>query len=112
MDFQFLMYGVNLVPFVLGIVMLAQSLGLSEYWAEYLRAGLLGLLALLVMNQEFLAVQFPWFETGVKQALTVAGVVLMAKGVWPDARSMWNRAVVSKQAGELMTQVTHNMRRF
>ena len=95
MDFQFILYGVDLVPFVLGIVMLAQSLGISEYWAEYLRAALLGALALLVMNQEALAQLAPWFETGVKQALTVIGIFLMAKGLWPDARAMWNRAVGS-----------------
>lgn len=109
-----ILYGVSLTPFVLGIVMLLQSLGLSEYLAEWLRAILMALLAILVLNQSWLATQFPWFEEGARQTLIVIGVLLTAKGVWPDARAMWLKAATrSGEPGAMGLPISaHNMRRF
>jgi xanthine/uracil permease len=87
------LYGTALVPFVLAIVMLAQQLGLSDYWSDWLRAGLVTVLAALVINQEALAVAFPWFPVIATQVLTLVGIFLLMKGVWPSARSLWQRVM-------------------
>lgn len=85
------LYGTPLLPFVFAFVMLLQQLGLSDFYADYVRAGLLAGFTLLVINQTTLAELVPWFPAVATQALLVIGVFLSAKGLWPDMRSLWQR---------------------
>lgn len=97
MDFNYTLFGLSLLPFVLGIVKLAQSFGLADFAADWLRAVLLGLAALIALNESAITAAWPAFGTYGPQVLTVLGVILTAKGFLPEVRAV----VMKLQGGQV-----------
>lgn len=93
MPVDLILWGTALTPLLLAFVMLAQQLGLSDYWADWLRAALFGTATLLVLYQADIASAVPWLPDVVNNVLVAVGVFLSLKGLWPDLRGMWNRLV-------------------
>jgi hypothetical protein len=98
------LYGVSLTPIILGVVMLTQQLGLPDFYADWLRAILITLAAAFVLNQQALALQFPWLPTIVSQVVILVGVLLVSKGVWPDLRSGWQRLMNAETPEKMVAQ--------
>jgi hydrogenase/urease accessory protein HupE len=92
------LFGVAMTPIVLGLIMLAQQLGLSDYWADWARAIGFAALTLVGAYQTDIAAALPWFPDVFVNVMLALGVLLALKGAWPDMRSMWNRAVAGSDA--------------
>jgi hypothetical protein len=89
-----LLYGVPLGLIILGGVRAAQEkLKLSEEAARWVRAGLAGGAALLVMNAEAIQAAWPPFQTIVVQGGVVLGTILSVAGYWPDVQKVGRRIV-------------------
>jgi hypothetical protein len=88
-----MLWGTALAPVILGLVMLLQQLGLKDYWADWLRSALFGLATLAVLYQADIALIVPWVPDVANKVAIALGVFLTMRGVWPDMRSGWNKAV-------------------
>jgi hypothetical protein len=81
-----------MTPIVLGLIMLAQQLGLSDYWADWARAIGFAALTLVGAYQTDIAAALPWFPEVFTNVMLAMGVLLALKGAWPDMRNIWNKA--------------------
>lgn len=86
------LWGVAMTPIILGLIMLFQQLGLSDFWADWLRAVLFAVVTLVGAYQTDIAMAVPWLPEAFFNGMVALGVLLVLKAAWPDARSMWNRA--------------------
>jgi len=89
---EFTLFGVALAVIVISLVKAIQGeTGITDRYANYLRAGLMGLAYLLYTFGPELATMYPWFERTVVVGGGFIAVVLSMMGYWPEVQKVGNR---------------------